>query len=403
MIRLLCFLFCIALFAKANPNQTISTHADNPNQTPPTSTTESNLKSKDLAPLQENLSQENLVYLKYNLGFDFYLDNTEGSEGYWATRTLYAIRLSPEIGLGIGKNHSLMFGGYVIQNMGATTFPTKANISAYYRYEIPNFRANLGIFSRKYWIGEYPLSFFRQDFLFFNPNTNGILLQYISNPESKINGYAEFVFDWYGGNLQKRNDEFFILFSGRMNFLKYAFLGANVLVYHFKNDEILGVDNEGTYLMDKIYYNVFVGVDLKPFFKMMDKAQIQFGTLSSLERKRKTSGLDPFYNGLGWEASIKAQYKGFGIEESYYFGKSQMRYFNPYGEDFYDGLPFYQANNFNRINLYYEYKTTWLKTNISFMFYSLPNNTLALQQMLTLSIDTQNLFSKARHFRLMNL
>ncbi|SQC36267.1 Uncharacterised protein [Helicobacter fennelliae] len=96
--------------------------------------------------LQPRLPQsaESPLYLRYNLGFDFFLDNTEGSDPYWATRTLYAIRIAPEIGMGIGQNHSIMFGGFAIQNMGASTIPTKANISAYYRYEGKFFGRILG-------------------------------------------------------------------------------------------------------------------------------------------------------------------------------------------------------------------------------------------------------------------
>ncbi|STP08383.1 Uncharacterised protein [Helicobacter fennelliae] len=353
--------------------------------------------------LQPRLPQsaESPLYLRYNLGFDFFLDNTEGSDPYWATRTLYAIRIAPEIGMGIGQNHSIMFGGFAIQNMGASTIPTKANISAYYRYEGEIFRAYFGIFGRRYWRGEYPLSFFRQDFLFFNPNTNGVLLQYISHQDSAINGYAEFVFDWFGGNLAKRFDEFFVLASGKVRFLNnYGFVGGSALLYHFKNDEVLSQDGAftpsglpDTQLMDKIYYNAYIGVDFVPLLRAMQTAQIQFGALSSIERKRRLSGLGAFHHAMGYEGGFKLQYKGFGLEESYYFGDGQMYYYSEYGENFYDGLPFYRADRFNRVNVFYEYRNNWLKANLSFMFFSLPQ-TFALQQMLTLSIDTHRLFGK---------
>ncbi|PAF52178.1 hypothetical protein [Helicobacter sp. 13S00477-4] len=334
---------------------------------------------------------------KYSLGFDFYLDNLEDSDPYWATRTIYGVRLAPEIGIAFDNHQSLMIGGYAIQNMGEQKFPTKANASIYYSAIGEKFRGYFGIFRRTHSIAHYPLSFFRNDFYFFNPNINGLLFQY--KPQNNVNGYAEFIFDWYGGNLSKRLDEFMVLASSEFKFLQeYLYIGGNFLMYHFKNDEYLAKDgsNGDTYLLDRIYYNLYVGSSLKTLMPFMDKAYVQFGTISSLERKRRLStGLDPFYNGLGWEFDAGIQYKGFGIKNSYYFGKPQMKYFSQYGEDFYNGLPFYQATNYDRADFYYEYKNDILTARISFIFHFTPK-TVASQQMLTISLDTHKLFKKIK-------
>ena len=315
------------------------------------------------------------------------------------TRTLYAVRVSPEIGLGIGK-HSVMFGGFLLQNMGASTFPTKANISTYYAYNSECFSAYLGIFPRTKWQGMYPLSFFRKDFLFFTPNSNGMALQYHSKP-SLIHTSGEFIFDWFGGNLAKRYDEFFALFEGKVMLWDTLYVRANGLVYHFKNADVLGQDgaydpnnpnSPDTQLMDRILYNFTLGASFVRFLPYLDRANIGFSALGQLERKRRMSGLGAFYSGIGYQLDVALAYKGFGIEESYYFGKPQMRYFSEYGEGFYDGLPLYQATAFNRINAYYEYKNDFLKLNVSFMFYTFSSN-LALQQMLTLTFDTHKLFA----------
>lgn len=340
------------------------------------------------------------LYFLYGGQFDFYLDNLEGSDELWGTRTLYAVRVSPEIGLGIGK-HSVMFGGFLLQNMGASTFPTKANISTYYAYNSECFSAYLGIFPRTKWQGMYPLSFFRKDFLFFTPNSNGMALQYHSTKSSLIHTSGEFIFDWFGGNLAKRYDEFFALFEGKVMLWDTLYARANGLVYHFKNADVLGQDgaydpnnpnNPDTQLMDRILYNFTLGASFVRFLPYLDRADIGFSALGQLERKRRMSGLGAFYSGIGYQLDVALAYKGFGIEESYYFGKPQMRYFSEYGEGFYDGLPLYQATAFNRINAYYEYKNDFLKLNVSFMFYTFSSN-LALQQMLTLTFDTHKLFA----------
>ncbi|PAF42624.1 hypothetical protein [Helicobacter sp. 11S03491-1] len=337
---------------------------------------------------------------KYDLGFNFYLDNLEDSVPYWDTRTIYGVRLAPEVGIAFDEHQSLMFGGYVIQNMGEQHFPTKANVSIYYSAIGENLRGYFGIFPRKHSIAHYPLSFFRNDFYFFNPNINGVMFEY--KPEKSndgINGYAEFIFDWYGGNLSKRLDEFMVLASSQFNFFQdYLFVGGNFLMYHFKNDEYLAKDgsNGDTYLLDRIYYNLYMGTSFKALMPYMQKASIQFGTLSTLERKRHLStGIDPFYNGLGWQLDLEAQYKGFGFKDSYYFGKPQMEYYTQYGEDFYSGLPFYRGTNYNRADFYYEYKNDILKARFSIILHFI-NRTFANQEMLTISLDTHKLFKKLK-------
>ncbi|OBV29422.1 hypothetical protein BKN38_02555 [Helicobacter sp. CLO-3] len=351
------------------------------------------------------------IYLQTRLGFDFFLDNLEGSGSLWDTRTLYAIRLAPEIGLSIAgedSGHTLMFGGYTIQDMGFARFPSKANISAYYAYEGRRTRGIFGIFPRKMWIGKYPLSFFREDFLYYAPNTNGLALQFKTGENARVSASGELVFDWFGGNLAKRFDEFFILANTRLNVAKGAFFAqASGLMYHFKNEEILGRDGaltpEGlidTNLMDKIHYELKLGSDMSAYVPWLERAEASVEMLGLSERKRRLSGLGDFYHGIGAQASLKLQYKGFGIEESYYFGKGQMRYFSEYGEGFYDGLPFYRASGFNRLCAYYEWQNSFLKARLSLLAYS-PRGApplTALQQMLTISIDPSKLWQAKRLF-----
>ncbi|WP_317372905.1 hypothetical protein [Helicobacter canis] len=346
---------------------------------------------------------QTMLDLRAFIGFDSYLDNLEGDNALWATRTLYALRLSPEIGLGINHKHALMFGGFVLQNMGARTFPTKANITAYYAYSNEGFGSLVGIFPRTKLKGHYPLSFFRPDFLFFQPNVNGLALNiYTKGALLALRG--EFVFDWYGGNLSKRYDEFYALAHAEVDMLHFLYLRANGLVYHIKNEELLSADGSknpanpllpNTQLLDKILYEVAFGVDFAKFVSVehLQKADIGIAALGSLERKRQASGLGDFYVGSGGEIRASLQYKGFGIEESYYFGKPQMRYFGEYGESVYNGLPFYQASSLNRINAYYEYRNDFLRVNVGFMFYNFDRQ-FALSQMLTLTLDTQKVFKR---------
>ena len=397
---------------------TISTSNDNTpnNNTTQTAQDTQNLNMTLSPPFPTQAQTQTKLAFLYNAGFDFLLDNIENTHLlFWDTRTRYALRVNGEVGLGIYGSHKLWLGGYGLQDMGQKrVFNAGGGILAYYDYSsgdrgLGNFNASLGILPRKKLLKTYPKSFFRDDFLFFAPASNGVLLQYSKNShalESKsytkgnINAKAELLFDWFGGNLAKRDDEFFLLFGSEIGIKNSLNIGLDALVFHFKNSEVLGRDNAtlangnpDTFLLDRILYNGYVEVDFRGFVpavaKHFTKAQVGLAALGQIERKRRLSGNEPFYIGAGYEARAKLEYKGFGIEESYYFGKPQMRYFSQYKESVYEGLPLYQRE-FNRVNAYYVYENTFLRTQVSLIFYSFGGN-LATQQMLEFSINTDKI------------
>lgn len=291
-----------------------------------------------------------------------------------------------------------MLGGYFINNMGEK-YPMQGGITLFYNFSHNDLKGYFGIFPKKYWLDgydkEYSGFFFRKDFLFFNPVSNGILLQY--NPK-KYNLEAELLIDWYGGNLQKRIDEFLIQAFVRKNFSdKKLFIGGALLLDHFKNAEILNPDssNLDTYLLDRFYYQIFIGTDLTHTIPLpLDALEFKLSSLASLERKRRLStGLDPFSNMQGGQLDFQLQYKGFGIANSLYFGAPQYKYLSEYGEDFYRGLPFYHSAFYDRAEFYYEYKNAYLIGRFSVIFHFTKEG-IANQEMLTISLDTRKLLGR---------
>lgn len=369
-------------FLKDSINQQLETKESN------TTHTQSTTQQKDSNKLPSDL------HFIYGFDFTFFADNLEDSFPYWDTRTLLQASIFPEIGLHFyGQN--LRVGGYYIMNMGEKIphFPQNVGLSLYYDTHYKNFSGYFGIFPRKHWIGVYPNLYYRKDFLLQNPMTNGFGLQY-QNKGLK----AEFIFDWYGGNLQKRIDEFLAQGFLQQNLWHdNIFLGASFLLYHTKNDELLNPLNtiKDVWLLDRLYYNAFVGFDLqKRFMPYMDSIYLSLGVLGSVERKRRhSSGLDPFSNSLGLDFMLKAQYKGFGVENSLYYGQGQMKYFSEYGESLYWGLPFYQARFYDRMEMYWEYKNAYSSTRFSFIFH-FTDTKIANTQMLTIVLDTHELLKK---------
>lgn len=285
--------------------------------------------------------------------------------------------------------------------MGATRgFNAGGGIFAYYNYTYANeFNAYFGIFPRSAWIAKYPRSFFREDYLFLHPEINGAMLQY-SGESGVIKGYAEATLEHFGADLKNATDEFYALFGGEIEIWDLLFLGANGALYHHQDDRILSKDNQNTYLMDRVLYGAHLGLDLRGFKavgEIFDSAELKVALLGQSERKRQSDkGFVPFYNGIGGEVSAKLQYKGFGVEDIYYFGSGQMKYFGEYCEKVYDRFPLYQGA-FNTINIFYEYKSEFLGVEVGFRFYNIGKNLskFAHQQYMNLHFDLRKLL-KAR-------
>lgn len=332
-------------------------------------------------------------YIIYGLDFVFYGDNLENSFPYWDTRTLLQASIFPEIGLHFyGQN--IRIGGYYLMNMGEK-LPKIGGLSLYYDTTYKNFSGYFGIFPRKYWIGSYPNLYYRKDFLMRNPMTNGFALQYQSDDRSL---QQELIFDWYGGNLEKRIDEFLVsTFIQKSFWHDNLFIGGSLLLYHTKNDEILNPYStiKDVWLLDRLYYNAFVGTDLlQKFMPYMDYMRLSLSILGSVERKRRqSSGLDPFSNHVGLEFGLKAQYRGFGIDNSLYYGQSQMQYFKEYGESLYWGIPFYQSRLYDRAEMYWEHKNSYCTARFSLIFH-VTDTQVANTEMLTIIINTQQLLRK---------
>lgn len=298
--------------------------------------------------------------------------------------------------------HNIVFGGYGAQFMGArNAFNATGGIFAYYHYAHKNdFNAYLGIFPRKAWISTYPRSFFRDDYLFLTPQISGALLQYKSDENPVIQGYAEASFEHFGANLKERRDEFYALFGGEVKIYETLAFGAQGALYHHQDEGVVGIDGKGTFLVDRALYSAYIGFDMRgfaPVREIFDAMELKVALLGQSERKRAHSGMLPFYNAIGGEVSAKAQYRGFGIEDIYYFGAGQMRYFGDYGERFYAGLPLYQGS-FNTISAFYEYKNDFLSVRAGFRFYNIGKHLerLAHQQFVNFSFDLDRLLKKRK-------
>ncbi|MGX2983009.1 hypothetical protein [Helicobacter sp. 23-1045] len=356
-----------------------------------------NADSAILPPPSTQIAESNLKFL-HNIRFDFLLDNLEDSHALWQPRTISAVSLAPEIGLGIGAYHALWAGLYGVQNMSAKPIISgaKGGFYAYYAFSHSGFSAMMGISPRKKQILRYGRAFFRPDFEFENPNINGAILQYQSPQNHAFKGEAELVLNHFGGDLSKNVDAFYASLGGRFTLYESVIFGADAIMYHIMDTKLLRVSvDDDLYLFDRIAYSANIAWDLRGMSRVreiFEVANVGFALLGDAERKRLHSKQSELANNIGYEFSANLQYKGFGAEWSYYFGAPQMRHFGEFGTEVYNGLPFYQTN-FNRINAYYAYQNDFLKASLNFIFY-IVNGRLATQQVLSVGFDMDKLWRK---------
>lgn len=324
----------------------------------------------------------------YRVRFDTYFDNLESSEQWEPTRTLFAVKLAPEIGLQLGGGHSLMVGANLIQDLGDTLL-THADYSVYYRYKSKRFGALAGSFSRRNSIGDYPITFFDNDWSFYNENIHGIMLQSGRKPKHR---YIEFFVDWQGQDQKFRIDEFLLCASGRYSFFdRLLIFDAAGMLSHFKNDYVL----QDSYLLERAFYKASLSTDLHKVIPLFDEFRLGFGTLSSMEHKRVLDTHTTWQHNIGFQAEADIRWKWVGLKNDFYFGDPQQTYYRQYSRRIYSGSPFYQSDRYNRTSLYGKWSKKFLSVKGEIILHATKGN-VANQEMLTLSLDIHQMLKKGK-------
>lgn len=328
----------------------------------------------------------------YKAGFGFYFDNLENSTPWTPTRTNISVSLNPEVGVVFGK-HSFMVGTNMIQNLGDSSYFSQVDVIAYYRYKSKVFNGFAGALQREYSIASYPKSFFRDDVYFYDPVIEGVMLQYMNK---KKTGYVEFFLDWYGLNNTLRIDEFMLCAASEYSFAnKLFFVGAAGQIIHFKNDYKL----KDSYLMERTYYNLYAGSDLASVIPFFDEARVSVGLLGSMEHKRILDTETSWTNNPGAQIDLSLRWKSLGVQNSFYFGKPQMKYYTQYGDDMYWGSPFYQSKRYNRTDIYWKWDHKFFNIKADFILHY-DGRKMASQQMLTLGVKLHQKLVKGKTYNI---
>ncbi|WQY45900.1 hypothetical protein KVM14_03485 [Helicobacter pylori] len=383
---------------------------------------------------------------KYNLGFNMFIMDHEGSTPYWVnTNTNLKTRLTPNFGIQFytkGVEQSLTVGAYFFQNFHnySTNFPYRWGPTMYYKARGKRFTFYGGIFPRKNLLGRYGLNIFAPYYWFIDPNARGFLLQFQNHysPSKPYYGHAEFMLDWFGGNCYNtckfgRNpygnamDRFQMNGSVGYHFFKDLLgIGGNFVLFHNEDKYLLNgadgmqfnekkaIDNNNIYLMDRLYFNAYIGTSLLDIAPFMEKLNASFGMVSESSRLRQIHKNVPFMNSVGGQLDVEIQYKGFGIHNLFFFAKTpEMPFYNQYQyvemyctpsycpTPIYRGVPFFQANMYNRFDLYYNWKNDFASVRINFVLNAMRGGfdrslpwSESYQVYMTVAFDPYNLINK---------
>lgn len=272
--------------------------------------------------------------------FSFF-DNTEfGGSKVKIPQTMAGIMVAPEVGLNWDTIHRVNVGVNLMHEYGSPNPIDKFYPTGYYEFSRGAQRFVMGAFPRARVIGDYPRLFFQDSISYYRPNINGIFWEF-----RKQKNYVNVWLDWTGRQSKTVNEAFFIGLSGRYN-LGIFYLQHFNYMFHLAGKMDPVVEES---LHDNLLFSTSLGIDLqgKTFFRTLTA---NAGWIARLERSRADNTGWIKLNGFQMEA--RAEYKCFGLFNTFYAGDDMMYFYAQRGTDLYWGDQVYRANIYNRSDFY---------------------------------------------------
>lgn len=355
------------------------------------------------------------VRFAYDLNFDVQFDNREFYKSdFTESMTIFGARLTPAIGVSLeqqnGTKHRLMAGIDIMKDFGSGQSDIKKRnlhlfreISLYYVVEKSlgktDFSLNAGILPRRFMEGSYSPAFFSDSLRFYDNNIEGLLLKF-----KRPKAYFEVGCDWMGLKEKYGRERFMIFTSGEGKVLDYMSLGYAAYLYHFASSEV----SKG--VVDNALVNPYLRFDLDEITPL-EVLSFRLGWLQSLQNDRVHVGHYVFPCGGEFVAQI--QKWNVGIKNDLFVGVDMMPYYNSkdnagykYGNLLYMGSPFYRVYDdstkgvgfTDRMEVYYapKFGAPYLDLKISALFYFNPSGYCGTRQMVSLNFNLYELLNRKK-------
>ena len=288
----------------------------------------------------------------YNVDFSTYFDNREYRSPYQTARTLFAFRLSPEIGVGLtdvhGGSHRLMAGVHYTQPLGAGWKQVRFSPTAYYDYDYRGFSVALGAIPFTHRIEVLPGWLQYDSIAYARPNIQGALMSYSSRW-----GFAEFMCDWRGAQLPEQREMFRLVLNGEFRW-KWLTAGGYFTLNH-KANYAPPTPREG--VCDDIFIHPRVGVNLSGYVPL-DSLALRTGYIVGIQNHRDAH-LSQIPQGVLVELFLNWRF--LGLRNVFYYGANMLPYYAEFGADLHQGDPFYQSGLYNRTDVFaYLYRNNFV-------------------------------------------
>lgn len=329
----------------------------------------------------------------YNVDFATYFDNREYKDPCQRAQTIFGLRLSPEIGVGLtdreGGSHKIVAGVHYTQPFGGNWRNIQVNPIAFYQYEYKGFSLHFGEIPYKHFIRQLP-DYLRYDSIVYAyPNIQGALLQYQSH-----HGYVEFMCDWRGLQSPTRREMFRLTIDGEYSYrhLFRYFVGGIAQLNH-KANYALPTPREG--VADDAYISSNIGIDFASPTPL-DTLSLRAHYIYGYQRYRETNTL---YQPQGFMLEFMLSWRFLGVKNTFYVGDNLMPLYGMFGTDLNQGDPFYQSPLYNRTDLYvYLVRKGFVNCYFSWNMHYTPKGGLQHQQQLVALFSLDGLH-KAKKLR----
>lgn len=313
----------------------------------------------------------------YNVDFATWFDNREYQPPLQLSQTLFALRLSPEIGVGLtdpqGGQHLLRAGVHYTQPLGGNWKDVRFHPTAFYTYDYKGFRMHIGAIPYKHFIRPLP-DFLRYDSIAYAyPNIQGALFQYESQ-----HGFVEFMCDWRGLQSPTRREMFRLTLDGEYShqgFFRY-FAGGVAQLNH-KANHASPTPREG--VCDDAYISPNIGIDFASPLPL-DTLCLRASYIYGYQRFRPDNLV---WQPQGFMLEVMIRWRFLGAKNTFYAGNNLMPLYGTFGDDLNQGDPFYQSPLYNRTDLFlYIVRKSFVNCYFSWNMHYVPGVRLQHQQQL---------------------
>ena len=316
----------------------------------------------------------------WQAGLYSFFDNTEfGHSMVQIPQTMAGVRFSPGLSLSFDSVHTIVAGINMLHEYGSNRVIDYLSPTAYYMFRKNGIRFLAGAFPRDLALEKYPRIFFRDSATYYRPHINGILLDYSSD-----NICANLWLDWTSRQSYQKREAFFVGFSGKYKHGIFYVQNFSYM-FHFAGFMDPKIDEA---LHDNLLQFTSIGADLSEM-TILDRLEINAGYVTGFDRARSDNTGWLIHN--GFLSEIYAEYKRFGLFNTFYAGEGQMFYYGDHDNELYWGDPFYRTNTYNRSDLYFDFlRNNIVNARLMFSFHFTEKN-IYNEQALKVSVNLNNI------------